>query len=231
MTRLWAGIAALHVLACGGATDVATAPCNTDVREAVVVHMQSAYYDRGHLSARLDGAAEAACGDAFTIAIDEGPRYRYGRIEVHDGEADPQTAERMRALFSFPAGEFYDRAVVARRVERALREYRDAGRALAAIAPETTLRGEVVDLRFSIDRGPEVHIERIDVNGADPESCALAREQLRVAAGELFHQTRLDQSRHGIELLNRFERVDVSTERGAQPDQVVVHIDLVPHDD
>jgi outer membrane protein insertion porin family len=229
MTRLWAGIAALCTVACGGATHVATAGCNAEVREEVVAHMQAAYYERGYLSARVDN--EAACGEAFTIAVEEGPRYRYGQIEVHDPEADPQTLERMRALLGFPAGEFFDRTAVARRVEHALREYRDRGRALAAITPETTLRGEVVDLRFAITRGPEVHIERIDVTGADPETNALAREQLLVTAGELFHQTRLEQSRHSIELLNRFERVDLTTESGAQPDQVIVHIELVARPD
>jgi outer membrane protein insertion porin family len=47
-----------------------------------------------------------------------------------------------------------------------------------------------------------------------------------VAEGELFHETRLEDSRRRITALGYFERVDLTTEQGSAPDKINVYIEV-----
>ena len=106
--------------------------------------------------------------------------------------------------------------------------YRDEGYANVEANPETQLdsKHREVDIVVPIVRGPPVTFERIEVRGNTKTRDKVIRRELEVAEGELFSETKLENSRRRVTALGYFERVDVSTEQGSAPDKMHVYFEV-----
>ena len=144
-------------------------------------------------------------------ARQRGPRDRAAR---RPARAARRCSARSRATTSTAPSSIKDLQAV-----RTL--YRDAGFANVEAEPETELDPvhEQVDIIVPIQRGPPVHIERIEVKGNTKTRDKVIRREMEIQEGQLFSETGLENSKRRITALGYFERVDVSTEQGSAPGQ------------
>jgi outer membrane protein insertion porin family len=126
------------------------------------------------------------------------------------------------------AGDVFNRAALIKDLSAVKTLYKDAGYANVEADPQTQLDFEKkeVSIRVPIRRGPLVHIGRIEVRGNTKTSDKVIRRELIVVEGQLYSETGLDESRKRVLALGYFERVDVSTEKGAAPDVVDVYFEV-----
>jgi outer membrane protein insertion porin family len=210
-----------------------------DVFEEDVNRLQALYYDRGYLTIRVGNPRIELTPDRrnidITVPVEEGPRYRISQLRVREldeagEEIDPLEGRRaMRERITAQAGDWFSRTSIARDLMSVTRVYRDAGFARAEINPSTDIdsTAHTVGVTLTIRRGPEVHIERININGNAKTRDLVIRREVVIYEGDTYSQTQLELSKARIQALGYFERVDVSEEEGSTPGHIVLNFEVV----
>ncbi len=174
-------------------------------------------------------------GIEITISINEGPRYRI------------RTLTRLRARRRRPRGRAARRAPRAARdgprQARRLVQPRRAGegssarsrRSTATPATPTSRRRPTtqldpdrreVDIVVAIRRNQLVYFGRIEIRGNTKTRDKVIRRELEIEERELFSETKLERSKRRITALGYFERVDISTEQGDDPEHINVNVEI-----
>ena len=199
-----------------------------------VLRMQALYYDRGYLNVQVLPPRVELTPDRqqidVTVPVREGPRFRIGRLRVieqnEDGsEVEPLGGRRaVRSKVDAQPGDWFSRTKLSEGIEEITRHYRDEGYAKAEIAPETELDPEkrTVDVAVVIRRGPECHIERIEIQGNDKTRDRVIRREILTYEGDKYSQSLLERSKERVNALGYFERVDMSEGDGAEPNGLVI---------
>lgn len=214
-------------------------PFRQDAFERDVLMLNALYYDRGYLSVqvaapRVDLTPDRT-GIEVTLSLVEGPQYKIRRLRIYEVDADGREVEplggrrALREMVRSKSGDIFKRAELALDLQKVRTMYRDAGYAHVEADPETNLdpEREMVDVIVPIRRGPLVHIERITVRGNTKTRDKVMRREMEVEEGDLFSETKLEESRRRIIALGYFERVDFSTEEGSDHDKIRVNIEVV----
>ena len=214
-------------------------PFRQDAFERDILMITAAYYDRGFLSVQVNTPRVMLTPDRtgieVSITIDEGPQYRIRNFRIYErdengNEVEPIGGRRhLRMMIRAKSGDVFNRAELAKDLQDVRTMYRDAGYANVEAEPQTSLDPETqeVDIVVPIRRGPPVRFERIEISGNTKTRDKVIRRELQIAEGDLFSETKLEESRRLVTALGYFERVDVSTEQGSAPDRINVNIEVV----
>ena len=192
--------------------------------------MTSLYYDRGYINVKLSPPQIVLSADKrymyITIHIEEGQRYRIGKLDVSGDLLWPK--QELLAAIKVKADQFFSRSRLGRDVIKLTDRYKDRGYAYVNVTPLTNIDAErrIVDLTLDVQKGPLVIFERINIRGNSKTRDKVIRRELKVAEGDQFNQTLLNRSRARVTQLGFFENVNVSTSRGTADDRIVVNIDV-----
>jgi len=158
------------------------------------------------------------------IQIEEGDQFRVGTLDVSGDLLKPKE-ELLGQLVTKP-GDVFKRHVLRQDVLTLNDTYADQGYAYVNVAPLTQLDTErrLVDLRFDIEKGTLVRINRIRISGNTKTRDKIIRREMKIAEGELFSSTKIKSSRQRINNLGFFEEVDVSTSKTR--DEQLMDIDI-----
>jgi outer membrane protein insertion porin family len=209
-----------------------------DIFERDVLMLSALYYDKGYLTVQIGTPRVMLTPDRegidITVAIHEGPRFKIRQLRVYERDADGHEIEplggrrALRELLSAHSGDFFNRAQLIKDLQAVRTLYRDAGYANVEAEPETELDPvhQEVDIVVPIRRGPLVHVQRIEVKGNTKTRDQVIRREIELQEGQLFSETRLENSKRRVTALGYFERVDVSTEQGSSPDQMTINFEV-----
>jgi outer membrane protein insertion porin family len=188
------------------------------------------YMDHGFATVQLAPPALEPSRDRkqvkVTIAIEEGPRFACGAIDVK-GDLLGTRAQHLALVHSRPGATFVRSMVEADR--KALEvHYQDLGFANASVVPRPHF--DLVHRRIAIDfeivRGQRVFVERIAIRGNAKTHDKVIRRELQIAEGELFSATNLERSRQRVMALGYFEAVSIATRRGSADDLIEVNVEV-----
>ncbi len=123
-------------------------------------------------------------------------------------------------------GEIFSRTKLGMSLFRIQDIYKDRGYAYVEVVPSTDVDSvaRIADIKFHIQRGSKVYIERIEVSGNLKTRDKVIRRQLRVYEGELYSGTGLETSRRRVNMLGFFESVDITENRGSQADRIIITV-------
>lgn len=189
------------------------------------------YRARGYAEAEVISAVAELSPDGrcfyLTFSLDEGPFYRFGRIELVTGLRDLSVADLQRFLET-REGQPFDGDAIDRTIEASTEEVGKLGYAFALIEPEVDLDASngVANIVYRIEQGPRVYVERIDIKGNVRTLDAVIRREFRLAEGDAFNTALLRRSIQRVRNLGFFEKVDVRTRQGSAPDKVVVEVEV-----
>ncbi|MFV0294208.1 MAG: outer membrane protein assembly factor BamA [Paracoccus sp. (in: a-proteobacteria)] len=167
--------------------------------------------------------------DAYyvTYAIQEGPRYRFGRVntvsEISGVDAAPFHAQNRVKTGNYYSPEAIDVSI--RRMETiALQKGLD----FVSIEPRITRnhRNQTLDLTFALTRGPRVFVERIDIEGNTTTLDAVIRRQFGTVEGDPFNPREIRNSAERVRALGYFADAQVETREGSSPQQVIVDVNV-----
>ncbi len=211
---------------------------NRDAFDEDVTRVQAWYYDKGYLTMQIgrpqvDLTADRKFVDVL-IPVSEGPRFRVDNISVREiddagNEIQPIKPEKdLRGKVKLESGDWFSRSKIAEGMQEVGRVYRNRGYAFVQVNPgiEQDLANRVADVQVTVQRGPLVTIERIQIRGNTKTRDAVIRREFRVSEGELYHQTKIEEGREFVNRLGFFERVDLSEEQGSGPDRIVINVEV-----
>jgi len=199
-----------------------------EVFQRDIQNIQFVYGDRGYISAKVAKPSVALSPDRrflyITIRIEEGEQYRVGKIDF-TGELLHEKSELQKHVTVKP-GEIFARSRVAHDLFAIADVYKDDGYASANVNPLTNVdpKTRIVDLDYEVQPGKKTYFERIEIVGNSKTRDKVIRRELRVYEGELYSQTKLNESKARVTALGFFETVNVTTERGSGDDKLVARV-------
>ena len=167
--------------------------------------------------------------DAFilTFTVDEGERYRFGKIDVDIALKDlPRDA--VLPLLTVRPDDWYNAEAVERSISVLTDALGNRGYAFVEIRPEVTRNREehTVDINFRVQEGPRVYVERIDITGNIRTLDKVIRREFRLVEGDPFNTARMQRSKERIQNLDFFKKVEVSNTPGSAPDRTVIVVNV-----
>jgi outer membrane protein insertion porin family len=167
--------------------------------------------------------------DAFfvTYTIEEGERYKFGKIDVESQIKDVDV-EQLKPAVLIVEGDWYNADEVDKTISRLTDELGNRGFAFVDIRPRVNRDREakIIDVTFDIQEGPRVFVERIDITGNVRTLDSVVRREFRLVEGDAFNTSKLRRSQQRIKNLNFFKKVDVTNTQGSAPDRTVITVDV-----
>ncbi len=203
--------------------DLKMADLNQDI-----IQLAAFYHNHGFIDARVADPVVTYKGKwiYITIKIEEGARYKVGKVDVSGDLIRPKP--ELMARLKITKQPFFSRQVLRNDVLALTDLYSDAGYAYAEIAPHIVRDKKklVVNINYNIRKGKLVYFEKIIIGGNTKTRDKVIRRQLRIYEQELYSGKRLKRGIRNLYRLNYFEDVKVDTKRGSAPDKMIVKIDV-----
>lgn len=189
------------------------------------------YLKNGYADFRVLGTEakliEDKSGYEVNIAVDEGPQYKVGSVNV-DSRIPDISSSSLLSLARTSTGDVYsvdqvDKTLVAMTTAAASRGY-----AFAQVRPRgERVSGEsTINLTYVVEEGPRVYIERINVRGNVRTRDEVIRREFDLGEGDAYNKVLVDRAERRLKNLNYFKTVRITNEPGTTPDRVVINVDV-----
>ncbi|WP_343562796.1 outer membrane protein assembly factor BamA [Kiloniella sp. b19] len=162
-----------------------------------------------------------------TFTLEEGNRYRFGSIEVESSLKDFNVADVQDDILTVD-GEYYNANLVDDTVSVLTDRVGELGYAFVNVNPQPDVDKEnrLISLLYSIDEGPRVFVERIDIEGNVRTLDRVIRREFELVEGDAFNAAKLRRSRERIQRLGFFRTVNVDNVAGSTPDKTIVKVEV-----
>jgi outer membrane protein insertion porin family len=189
-------------------------------------YLKNGYADFRVVSSDVQFDANAG-GYIVTVAVEEGPQYRVGTVNL-DSRIPEIDAETLRGDLSTSAGAVYNADKVERSLQAMTTDVARRGYAFAQVRPVGTRdpATQTINLGYVIEEGPRVYIERINVRGNSRTRDYVIRREFDLGEGDAYNKVLVDRAERRLNNLGYFKRVRISNEPGSAPDRVVVNVDV-----
>jgi outer membrane protein insertion porin family len=187
------------------------------------------YLKHGYADARVVSAVSVydpvKKGFVVTFTLEEGPRYRFGKVDIQSNvpALEPRSLyNRLRA----GAGDVYNAEAVEKSVENLSIETARRGYPFAIVRPrgDRDQANHRINVTFTVDDGPRVYIERINVIGNTRTQDFVIRREFDVGEGDAYNRALIDRAERRLKNLNYFKTVKITNEPGSAPDRVVLNV-------
>jgi outer membrane protein insertion porin family len=189
------------------------------------------YLSEGYADFRVVSAvaelAPARDGFFITFTIEEGERYRFGKIDLTNQLPDVK-AEDLKALLTVAPGDWYNADQVDKSISALTDALGNRGYAFVDIQPRVkrNVDTRTIDVTFDVKEGPRVYVERIDITGNVRTLDKVIRREFRLVEGDAFNTSKLRRSEQRIKNLGFFKKTDVTTNPGSAPDKTVIGVNV-----
>src|SRR6185295_6541484 len=153
--------------------------------------------------------------------------YRFGKVDVNIKLKD-LPPETVLPLLTVQSGDWYDAEAVEKSISALTDALGNRGYAFVEVKPEVNRNREehLVDITFNVQEGPQVYVERIDINGNIRTLDKVIRREFRLVEGDAFNTNKMTRSKDRIKNLGFFKKVEVSNAAGSAPDRSVINVDI-----
>jgi outer membrane protein insertion porin family len=189
------------------------------------------YLSEGYADFRVvSGVAELTPdrdGFVVTFTVEEGERYRFGKVDVNIGLKD-LPKEQVLPLLTMQSGDWYNADAVERSISVLTDALGNRGYAFVEVKPEVTRNRDerTIDIVFNVREGPQVYVERIDISGNVRTLDKVIRREFRLVEGDAFNTGKMQRSKDRIKNLGFFKKVDVTNSQGSAPDRTVITVEV-----
>jgi len=166
-------------------------------------------------------------GYIVTISVDEGTQYHVSGVSVTSHVAKVDSAS-LNGFVTLRAGDVYNANEVEKTVESLTREMARQGYAFSDVRPhgERDEATHQIAVAFTVDDGPKVYVERIDVTGNTRTRDFVIRREFDIGEGDPYNHVMIERAERRLNRLGFFKKVHISTRPGSSPDRVIVTVDV-----
>jgi outer membrane protein insertion porin family len=160
-----------------------------------------------------------------TYTIDEGPKYRFGKLTVKT-DVKKLNGDVLRLLLPVREGQVYQSERIENAVDALTFAAGAAGFAFVDIRPRYSANkaSKTVDVTFDVREGPRVYVERIDIVGNTRTLDPVVRREMRLAEGDAYNRVLVDRSKTEIKRLDFFKTVDIEQLPGSAADRTILRV-------
>ncbi len=190
------------------------------------------YYNRGYADFQVVSAFgeldDATNKYTVTITVNEGERYTFADVSVDSTLADV-SGDSLMPLVQTHSGDVYNAKDVEDTIIALTEHVAGLGYAFAQVTPrgDRNFENRTISVVYTIDQGAKTYVERIEIRGNDHSRDYVIRREFDVSEGDAFNQVLIQRAKRRLEALGFFEKVEIATAPGSQPDQVILIVDVV----
>lgn len=190
------------------------------------------YFNRGFADFQVVSSVaeldEATNKYTITVTVEEGERYKFGDISI-ESTVDGLTSEDLSSAVETRQGKTYSAKDVEDTLIGLSEKVANKGFAFAEVTPrgDRNFETRTINIVYTVDQGQRAYVERVEVRGNTKTRDYVIRREFDLSEGDAFNQVAIQKAKRRLEKLGFFERVEISTVPGAQPDQVVLVVDVV----
>ena len=166
-------------------------------------------------------------GYIITISMDEGPQYRVSsiRVDSHIPSVDGPALERFVKL---SPGGVYNASALELSTEAVTKDVARQGYAFSDVRPhgERDSVNHTIAIGFTVEDGPKVYIERIEVQGNTRTREYVVRREFDIGEGDPYNHALIERGERRLNNLGFFKKVHITNRPGSSPDRVVVIVEV-----
>jgi outer membrane protein insertion porin family len=187
------------------------------------------YNSRGYIDFQIQSVTSelSKTRDSFflTFRVQEGQQFSFGKVTTTSNLEDVDTADFEEALKIEP-GDIYSPALVENTIVRMERRALELGLDFVRVEPRVTRNNDdlALNIDFTLNRGPRVFVERIDIAGNTTTLDRVIRRQFKIVEGDALNPREIRASAERIRAMGFFSSSNVSTREGSAPNQVIVEV-------
>ncbi|MGA0600676.1 outer membrane protein assembly factor BamA [Caulobacter sp. KR2-114] len=187
------------------------------------------YRNRGFYDFRIISSvaelSEDRNGFAVTYTLDEGAKYKFGKLTVQT-DLKKLNADILRALLPIREGQVYEDDKIEKATDALTFAAGAAGFAFVDVRPRYVPNREkhTVDVVFEVKEGPRVYVDRIDIIGNTQTLDYVIRREMLVTEGDAYNRVLVDRSKNNIRALGFFKDVDITNVPGSAPDRTNLRV-------
>ena len=194
--------------------------------------LRAFYLTQGYADFRVVSALADLTPDrrdfVITYVIEEGPRYKFGKVTAQSPLRDlpVDTVTRIAGLQS---GEWFNAKAVEDAVTRINEVAGALGYAFADVSPnyERNAEQRVMDITLRVADTQRTYVERIDIAGNTVTRDKVVRREFRVKEGDAFNSMLVKRSKDRIQSLGFFQdELEIKQSDGSSPDRIVLGVDV-----
>jgi outer membrane protein insertion porin family len=184
------------------------------------------YLNQGFMDIKV-GRPEATYdeeGIYINFPIDEGRRFRVGKVDVSGKDIEPKIS--LLGIVELSEEKYFDREVLAKDLQNLTDFFTSRGYAFAEVAPKIERDGsqQVVNVDYEIKKGELVDFARINIIGNTKTRDKVIRRQLKVVEGARYSRADLERSVRNLQRLDFFETAELDTRKGKTADKMDVDV-------
>ncbi|MBB1091240.1 outer membrane protein assembly factor BamA [Rhodopseudomonas palustris] len=166
-------------------------------------------------------------GFLVTFKIEEGQQYRVSSV-TFDSAIPNFDANSLRSYSRVSVGSLYNAEALEKSVEEMQIEMSRRGYAFATVRPrgDRNFESHTVSIAFSIEEGPRVYIERINLLGNTRTRDYVIRREFDLSEGDAYNRALVDRAERRLKNLDFFKSVKITTEPGSSSDRVILVVNL-----
>ncbi|MEM7008890.1 MAG: outer membrane protein assembly factor BamA [Thermodesulfobacteriota bacterium] len=180
--------------------------------------IRTTYIDNGFLDVKVSKPeieySDEKKGYIVTFKISEGDQFTVNELSFAGELIVPE--EELREVLSLKSGEIFRGSLLARDISGLTTFYGNQGFAFANAEPQFAVdrQNQTVDIRFSMEKGPEVYIREIDIVGNYRTRDKVIRREIPIQEQQLYNASEVQAIRPRVTRLGFFEEnVEVVSER------------------
>ncbi|HEY6371276.1 MAG TPA: outer membrane protein assembly factor BamA [Candidatus Sulfotelmatobacter sp.] len=145
---------------------------------------------------------------AITMPIEEGDKYRLGKITFKNNKAISNNAA-LRSLFPLKDGDIFSREKIAKGIEALRKAYGEYGYINYTGVPSTTFDDEkkIANLEIDIDEGKQFYVRRIEFVGNTTTRDKVIRRELALEEGGIYNSRLWELSLLRLNQLSYFDQL------------------------
>jgi outer membrane protein insertion porin family len=177
--------------------------------KANVTDPKTEIHDTGHPGPHVP-LIQSGLGKAvdITMPIDEGEKYRLGKITFKGNKAIPNTAA-LRSLFPLKDGDIFSREKIAKGLEALRKAYGEYGYINYSPIPNTTFDDDkkIANLEIEVDEGKQFTVRRIEFTGNTTTRDKVIRRELALEEGGVYNSRLWELSLLRLNQLSYFDQL------------------------
>jgi outer membrane protein insertion porin family len=194
--------------------------------------LRAFYLTEGYADFRVVSALAELTPDrkdfVITYVVEEGPRYKFGTVDVDSALRDLPN-ERVKQILKIQPGTWFNAKAVEDAVTDVNEQAGNLGYAFADINPAYDRDAEkrLMNVTLKITETPRVYVERIDITGNTSTRDKVVRREFRLNEGDAFNALKVKRSQDRIQSLGYFQdKMEIKQTEGSAPDRVVLGLDV-----
>ncbi|MFZ4689752.1 MAG: outer membrane protein assembly factor BamA [Polymorphobacter sp.] len=163
-----------------------------------------------------------------TYVLDEGERYKFGKVELESQIRDIKPAE-FKPLIRIQPGDWYNAQKIEDTVEGLTETAGLLGYAFADVRPQFDRDKDKreMNVTFQIGEAPRVYVERVQINGNTTTLDTVVRREFRLAEGDAFNSIKVKRTRDRLLGLGFFQdKLEIEQKPGSAPDKVILEANV-----